>query len=180
MPLSSPARKAAASSWPLLVLLLVLFPVVAVHGVGGALTHGHPDHALKHAAAAHADGGGGSHGVHSLTVASEHSEHSEHEGHRAPAEHASHGHADHSDGEEQDCAAVRLADAEPHSHADCMSVVPTAGVLWLVCWPAFLSAGPRALAPSPPRAIAVHGRRRRRRRLRCTRLRLAELSVLRV
>lgn len=175
MPLSSPARKAAASSWPLLVLLLVLFPVVAVHGVGGALTHGQPDHALKHAAAAaHADGGGGSHGVHSLTVASEH------EGHPGPAEHASHGHADHSGGEEQDCAAARLADTEPHSHAGCMSVVPTAGVLWLVCWPAFLTAGPRALAPSPPRAIAVHGRRRRRRRLRCTRLRLAELSVLRV
>lgn len=35
--------KAAALTWPLFVLVLVLFPVVAVHGMGGALTHGHPE-----------------------------------------------------------------------------------------------------------------------------------------
>ncbi|MFD0776921.1 hypothetical protein ACFQZ2_23545, partial [Streptomonospora algeriensis] len=62
MPSSSTARKAATSSWPLLVLVLVLFPVMAVHGVGGGLTHGHPDSALNGTAAAAHAGGGAAHG----------------------------------------------------------------------------------------------------------------------
>ncbi|GAA4912994.1 hypothetical protein [Streptomonospora salina] len=173
---SSTARQAAASSWPLLVLLLVLVPVAAVHGIGGALTHGHPDTALEgSAAAAHADGGGAAHGVHSLTVAPRHDARGGSAAGASPTGHADHVHAD-----GDDCSAARIADSEPHSHADCVSVAPSAGVLWLVCWPAFLAAGPRALAPAPPRAIVVRGRRRRRTRLRCTRLRLAELSVLRI
>ncbi|MUL43743.1 hypothetical protein FZ103_21685 [Streptomonospora sp. PA3] len=165
MPFSRTRRTAAASAWPLVVLVLVLFPVMAVHGVGGALTHGHPDSALGHSASAEQTGAAAQ-GVHSLTVA--------HEG-AGPTGHGGHHHAAGADG-----AANGHAQAgEPHSHADCMSVAPSAGLLSLVCWPAFLTGGPRALAPSPPRVIAIRGRRRRA-RLRRTRLRLAELSILRI
>ncbi|MDT0305193.1 hypothetical protein [Streptomonospora wellingtoniae] len=168
---------------------MALLPVAAVHGLGGALTHGHPHSAASPSAVASHAYAGSDRGVHSLTVSSGHgvgASRADHAGHGTPAAPHRHQHsapprADPGLRSGSGCVRAESAeDAGAHSHADCMGVAPAVGAVAMVLWPAFLPAGPRVPAASAPQAIAVHGRRRRRRRLRRTRLRLAELSVLRI
>ncbi|WP_017558438.1 hypothetical protein [Nocardiopsis baichengensis] len=162
---SSFRRQAVAYVWPLFVLAWVLGPVAAVHGVGGALTHGHPDAALASSpAGAHGQDGHG-HGVHSLAV--------------VPGKA---GDAHHPGGAGEERGAPTDA-SSPHAHADCLGVaasVAPVSLLLLLLLAALPPSGPGPLRPPRPLPAALLRRRGAALRFLRTRLRLARLSVLRV
>lgn len=164
MPSIRTGWKAAALTRPLFVLVLVLLPVVAVHGMGGALTHGHPDSMSESdssAAGGHAAGEDSAHGIHSFTVTAQQKSH-------------------HNDAAAAGAEAAPTESAASHAHADCLSVASSAGLFPLLLWPLLLASGARAPTPPPPRAASVLRLRGRVARFRRTLLRLAELSVLQV
>ena len=137
--------------------------VAAVHGMGGSLTHGNPGSVSNYSAVGvHALSGEGAHGAQSFTTATQEKDHGHYDAGAACTQ------------------TTPTGPANPHADAGRLGVAAPAGLFLLLLWPASLSDGVRGLMPRSPRTVAVLWLRRRSVRFRRTRLRLSQLSVLRL